>query len=67
MVSVFGSLFEGGEIVLPSSCVLRWEMGLTFVFDMIYGVGTSLSSSVFQLCTLLRVLLMLGWWIICLW
>jgi hypothetical protein len=67
MVSVFGSLFEGGGIVLPSFCGLRWVMGLIFAFGMIFGVGTSLSSSVIQLCTLLCVFLMLEWWIICLW
>jgi len=64
---VLGSLFEGGGIMLPSICVLRWVMGLIFAFGMIYGVGTSLSSSVIQLFTVLRVLLMLRWWIICLW
>jgi hypothetical protein len=46
MVSVFGSLFEGGRIMLPSICVLRWVMGLIFAFGMIYDVGTGLSSSV---------------------
>jgi len=52
-VSVFESLFEGGGIMLPSICVLRWVMGLIFAFGMIYGVGTGLSSSIFQFCTLL--------------
>jgi hypothetical protein len=31
-VSVFESLFEGGGIMLPSICVLRWAMGLIFAF-----------------------------------
>jgi len=56
----YGSLFEGGGIMLPSICVLWWVMGLILAFGMIYGVGTGLSSSVIQLCILLRVLLMLG-------
>jgi hypothetical protein len=61
MLSMFGSLFKGGGIMLPSICILRWVMGLIFAFGMIYGVGTGLSSSVIQLCTLLRILLMLRW------
>jgi len=60
MVSVFGSLFEGGGIMLPSICILMWVMGLIFAFGMMFGVGIGLSSSIIQLCTLLRVLLMLG-------
>jgi hypothetical protein len=59
--------YGGGGIMLPSFCVLRWVMGPIFASSMIYGVGTGLSSFVFQLCILLRVLPMLGWWIICLW
>jgi hypothetical protein len=56
MVLVFGSLFEGGGIVLPSFCGLRWVMGLIFAFGMIFGVGTSLCNdppSMTQYCPLL--------------
>jgi len=63
-VSVWKFIRRGWDTVAK---YLRWVMGLIFAFGMIYGVGIGLSSSVIQLCTLLLVLLMLGWWIICLW
>jgi len=55
MVRVFGSIFEGGGILLLSMCDWRWEMGIMFGFGMIRGVEIGLSSYVIQFCTLLLV------------
>jgi hypothetical protein len=49
-VLVFGSLFEGDGIMLPSICVLRWVMGHIFTFGMIvWGQASQAQLSSFVL------------------